>query len=128
MEQQNKVMYYTCISCILLKRCLSCSRLPALFKAFLEGVDKQLDTLRGVLMTRLDGFLSSLSESVHVCEGESSLYMQQDFVRNEEDRSRLGVVRAGIEQLLQENDPFQFIKVRLESICCHKNHHFRLME
>ncbi|XP_026798675.3 E3 ubiquitin/ISG15 ligase TRIM25 isoform X2 [Pangasianodon hypophthalmus] len=79
-------------------------------KAFLEEVDKQVDTLRGALMTRLDGFLSSLSECVRAYEGENSLSIQQELVRTEEDRSRLGVVHAGIEQLLQENDPFQFIK------------------
>ncbi|KAF4071469.1 hypothetical protein AMELA_G00273640 [Ameiurus melas] len=88
-------------------------------KAFLEEVDKQVDTLRGVLMTRLDGFLSSLSEGVRAYEGENSLNIQHGLVRTEEDRSRLGVVHAGIEQLLQENDPFQFIK---EYMSCAKSY------
>lgn len=67
-------------------------------------------------MTKLDGFLSSLSESVHDYEMENSFNIQQDLVRTEEDRTRLGVVHAGIEKLLHENDPFQFIKVRLNFI------------
>ncbi|XP_058241225.1 E3 ubiquitin/ISG15 ligase TRIM25 isoform X1 [Hemibagrus wyckioides] len=89
-------------------------------KALVEQVDRQVDILRGVLMTRLDGFLSSLSECVRSYEGENSLIIQQDLVRTEEDRSRLGVVHAGIEQLLQENDPFQFIK---EYMSCAKSYH-----
>lgn len=77
-------------------------------------------------MTRLDGFLSSLSEGVRAYEGENSLNIQQGVVQTEEDRNRLGVVHAGIEQLLQENDPFQFIKVSLNSIYGHMHHHFCL--
>lgn len=79
-------------------------------------------------MTRLDGFLSSLRESVHAYEAKNSLNIQQDLVRTEEDRNRLGVVHRGIEQLLQENDPFQFIKVRLDSVFVHVNHHFWFIE
>lgn len=77
-------------------------------------------------MSRLDGFLLSLSECVRAYEGENSFNIQQELVRTEEDRSRLGVVHAGIEQLLQENDPFQFIKVRLNYTYGHMHHHFLL--
>ncbi|XP_026990834.2 E3 ubiquitin/ISG15 ligase TRIM25-like isoform X1 [Tachysurus fulvidraco] len=79
-------------------------------KALLVQMDRQMDTLRGVLMTRLDGFLSSLRKSVRSFQWENSLNIQQYLVQTEEDWSRLGVVQAEINQLLQENDPFQFIK------------------
>ncbi|XP_060744417.1 E3 ubiquitin/ISG15 ligase TRIM25 [Tachysurus vachellii] len=89
-------------------------------KALLVQVDRQVDTLRGVLMSRLDGFLSSLRKCVRSYEWENSLNIQQALVRTEEDCSRLGVVHAGIKQLLQENDPFQFIK---EYMSCAKSYH-----
>lgn len=75
-------------------------------------------------MTRLDGFLSSLSDSVHAYEVENNVGIQRDLVRTEEDRSRLGVVHAGIEQLLHEHDPFQFIKVKGNLIYGHRNGDF----
>uniref|UniRef100_A0AAR2JKV4 Uncharacterized protein n=1 Tax=Pygocentrus nattereri TaxID=42514 RepID=A0AAR2JKV4_PYGNA len=61
--------------------------------------------------TRLEGFLSSLCESLHMHEAEHSLSVQQNLNCIAEDRSRLADIHTGIEGLLQEHDPFQFIKV-----------------
>ncbi|KAL7841523.1 hypothetical protein SRHO_G00252140 [Serrasalmus rhombeus] len=44
-------------------------------------------------------------------EAEHSLSVQQNLTYIAEDRSRLADVHTGIERLLQEHDPFQFIKV-----------------
>ncbi|KAF5901904.1 E3 ubiquitin/ISG15 ligase TRIM25-like, partial [Clarias magur] len=79
-------------------------------KDFLEGVDKQVDTFRGVLMSKIDELLSSLSECLRAYGEENSLSIQQDLVQIEADRRRLEVLHTGIEHLLQKNDPFQFIK------------------
>ncbi|KAF4071468.1 hypothetical protein AMELA_G00273610 [Ameiurus melas] len=70
----------------------------------------KVDTLRGVLMTRLDGFLSSLSGRRVPMRGRTALTSSMARCELKRDRGRLGVVHEGIEQLLQENDPFQFIK------------------
>ncbi|KAL6466689.1 hypothetical protein MHYP_G00244930 [Metynnis hypsauchen] len=79
-------------------------------KAFMEEAEQRVDALRGTLRTRLEGFLSSLCESLHMHEAEHSLSVQQNLTRIAEDRSRLADVHTGIERLLQEHDPFQFIK------------------
>lgn len=62
-------------------------------------------------MSKMDELLTSLTECLRAY-GENSLSIQQHLVQIEEDRSRLEVLRTGIEHLLQKNDPFQFIKVR----------------
>ncbi|XP_072526724.1 E3 ubiquitin/ISG15 ligase TRIM25 [Salminus brasiliensis] len=79
-------------------------------KAFLEEAEQRVDALRGALRTRLEGFLTSMCESVRSHEAEHNLSIQQNLARITEDHSRLGDAHAGIERLLQEHDPFQFIK------------------
>uniref|UniRef100_A0A8B9JTP0 Tripartite motif containing 110 n=1 Tax=Astyanax mexicanus TaxID=7994 RepID=A0A8B9JTP0_ASTMX len=60
--------------------------------------------------TRLEAFLTSMCQSVRDHEAEHNFSIEQNLTRITEDRSRLGDVHAGIEQLLREHDPFQFIK------------------
>ncbi|KAI4881577.1 hypothetical protein NFI96_033256 [Prochilodus magdalenae] len=78
-------------------------------KTFTEDAEQRVEALRGTLRTQLEGFLSSLCESVRSHEAEHSLSVRQNLTRITEDRSRLADVHAGIERLLQEHDPFQFI-------------------
>ncbi|XP_066517445.1 E3 ubiquitin/ISG15 ligase TRIM25 [Hoplias malabaricus] len=79
-------------------------------KSYMEEAEEQLDVVRGRLKTQLERFFSSLFESVCSHEAERTHSVQQNLTRITEDRCRLEDVHTGIERLLHEHDPFQFIQ------------------
>ncbi|KAG9260039.1 E3 ubiquitin/ISG15 ligase TRIM25 [Astyanax mexicanus] len=79
-------------------------------RSFLDESEQRVTALRETLRTRLEAFLTSMCQSVRDHEAEHNFSIEQNLTRITEDRSRLGDVHAGIEQLLREHDPFQFIK------------------
>ncbi|XP_051555436.1 E3 ubiquitin/ISG15 ligase TRIM25-like isoform X2 [Myxocyprinus asiaticus] len=79
-------------------------------KVYLDDTDQHLHTFREISIAHLDAFLSSLRECVSTYDVEQCSGLQQNLSRIAQDQTRLQEVHVGLERLLQENDPFQFIR------------------
>ncbi|XP_030635745.1 E3 ubiquitin/ISG15 ligase TRIM25 [Chanos chanos] len=77
---------------------------------FLEDADQRIVALGEVLKVRLDGFLTSLRECPRSPEVECGSGIQQNLTWITQDQDRLREVHRGIQNLLQEKDPFHFVK------------------
>ncbi|XP_051988471.1 E3 ubiquitin/ISG15 ligase TRIM25-like [Xyrauchen texanus] len=79
-------------------------------KVYPDDADQHLHTFRETSIAHLDAFLSSLRECVSMYDVEQCSGLQQNLSRIAQDQTRLLEVHTGLERLLKENDPFQFIR------------------
>nr|XP_055076627.1 E3 ubiquitin/ISG15 ligase TRIM25 isoform X1 [Misgurnus anguillicaudatus] len=79
-------------------------------KAYLDDTEGHLEAFRETSIAQLDAFLSSMRDCVHTHEVEQGSGVQQNLSRIAQDHTRLQGVHSALDRLLQENDPFQFIK------------------
>ncbi|XP_051580379.1 E3 ubiquitin/ISG15 ligase TRIM25-like isoform X1 [Myxocyprinus asiaticus] len=79
-------------------------------RVYLDDTDQHLGAFRETSIAHLDAFLSSLRECVSTYDVEQCSGIQQNLSRIAQDQTRLQEVHSGLERLLLENDPFQFIR------------------
>uniref|UniRef100_A0AAY4DH61 Uncharacterized protein n=1 Tax=Denticeps clupeoides TaxID=299321 RepID=A0AAY4DH61_9TELE len=80
-------------------------------KAFVDDADQRLAALGDALKAELETFVSGLVECAHGQGSASGQSAEQVLDCIGRDHARLQDVRQAVQGLLQESDPFRFIKV-----------------
>lgn len=107
-------MVQALLSYLLLICCLSLFFLVAMMaQKCMDDCEQSLTVLSEDIGAKVSQYISRLQECSHTHWNISGSVIKKNISRICQDQVRLQEVCRGIESLMQENDPFSFIEVRV---------------